>query len=298
MKTNLDKKEICCIIVTYNPDNLLTELVNTIHNQVDSIIIVDNYSDEKGLEIISEEAKRLNVHVIRNNQNLGIAKALNQGVLLAKELNYSWAITFDQDSAPFNNIIAIINEVYSSYPEKNRIGAIGVNYQGGIKRSSFGKSNSEKFCEKDYLITSGCLISVGTCFEIGGFREDFFIDNVDLEYSLRLRENGKVLLLTREEGMQHIAGDPGFKNFFGLKLISSNHNIIRRYYMSRNHVILTKEYFFSFPYFIAKLNYFYLISIIKIIFIDNDRKAKIKASIKGIKDGILSSFKSKKLIDK
>ena len=115
---------------------------------------------------------------------------------------------------------------------------------------------------------------------------------------MRLRENGKVLLLTREEGMQHIAGDPGFKNFFGLKLISSNHNIIRRYYMSRNHVILTKEYFFSFPYFIAKLNYFYLISIIKIILIDNDRKAKIKASIKGIKDGILSSFKSKKLIDK
>jgi rhamnosyltransferase len=297
MKDEIAKKDICCIVVTYNPDELLSGLIETIQNQVDSIIIVDNNSGKDGLGIIYREADRLNLHIIRNEQNIGIAGALNQGVLFARELNYSWAITFDQDSTPFSNIINILIEVYSLYPDKNRIGAIGSNYAGGIKQSSFRKSNSGKFCEKDYLITSGCLISVETCIESGGFREDFFIDNVDLEYSLRLRKNGKVLLLAREEGMQHKAGDPGFKNFLGLKLISSNHNKFRRYYMSRNHVILTKEYFFIFPYFIAKLNYFYLMSIIKIILVDSDKKAKIKASIKGIKDGVLSSYKSKKLID-
>jgi rhamnosyltransferase len=296
MQDELIKKEICCIIVTYNPDVLLSVLVDSIYNQVDSIIIVDNNSDYNGSRIITDESKKINIRVIRNNQNFGIARALNQGVLRAGELKYRWAITFDQDSTPFGNIISTINEVYSLYPEKDRIGAIGVNYRGRYQRKRFCKSDTEKFCEKDYLITSGCLLSIEACLELGGFREDFFIDNVDLEYSLRLRKNGKVLLLTKAEGMQHKPGDPGIKNYFGIKLESTNHNRTRRYYMSRNHVILTREYFFRFPFFISKLNYFYLASLLKIILVDDDKKAKIIASIKGIKDGLFFSPGSKKLI--
>lgn len=292
----LNRNTICCLIITYNPDENLLELSNIILNQVDKIIIVDNNSDRRGLEIIYRIVDNNMVHLIRNNQNFGIAKALNQGVLFAGELKYNWVINFDQDSVPFNNIIEIISEIYSLYPDKNRIGAIGVNFKNVNSKNNYRKIDHKKYREKDYLITSGCLISTKIFFKIGGFREDFFIDDVDLEYSLRLRKNGKISLITKKYGMSHKVGAPKIMKIFGLSLSSSNHNSIRRYYKARNHVILSKEYLFKYPYFIAKTNYFFILSLIKILLIDDDKKTKIIASIKGIKDGILYSSKNKKLI--
>jgi glycosyltransferase involved in cell wall biosynthesis len=41
----LNSSEICCIVVTYNPDEALEQLLKIIKNQVDQIIIVDNFSN-------------------------------------------------------------------------------------------------------------------------------------------------------------------------------------------------------------------------------------------------------------
>jgi rhamnosyltransferase len=93
--------------------------------------------------------------------------------------------------------------------------------------------------------------------------------------------------------MYHKAGDPQIKKFCGLLLKSSNHNSFRRYYMARNHVLLSKEYFFKFPYFILKLNYFFFLSLIKILLIEEEKKSKLISSMKGLKDGIFYSSNKK-----
>jgi len=283
----LIKNKICCLIITYNPDSVLYELLNDIKNQVGKIIIVDNSTEQLTLNKLIQISKLLDVNVVLNNENVGIAKALNQGVKIAKEMGYNWVLTFDQDSKPYSNIIETITNAYNSYPEKSKIGAIGVN---AIKKDSeiyYKISNQKKYFEKDYLITAGCLLSIETFNKIGGFREDFFIDNVDLEYSLRLKKNGKVSLITTECGMEHEAGNSKYKKWLGINISSSNHNSFRRYYMARNHVILSKEYFFCFPYFILKLNYFFFLSLFKILFVEDDKGKKIIASLKGLKDGFL-----------
>jgi rhamnosyltransferase len=299
MGDTFSRKNICCVIITYNPTGIFLKLADAIKNQVDCLIIVDNCSEGESLEIILPFADNNKVHLIRNDQNLGIAKALNQGVLLADELKYKWAITFDQDTQPFDNIIGTISEVYSLYHVKIRIGAIGVNFSNENSSSNYRRNDNEKFREKDYLITSGCLISIAAFNEIGGFREDFFIDNVDLEYSLRLRKYNWISLMAKKPGMSHMPGAPRIKLFLGFKVISSNHNVIRRYYMARNHTLLTKEYLFTFPYFIIKLNYFFFLSIFQLIIADDNRKEKIFACLRGLKDGILYPSRLKKLaIDK
>jgi rhamnosyltransferase len=286
---------ICCLIITYNPDENLYELTDTIATQVNKIIIVDNNSQGKALEIILRISDNSKVHIIRNTQNLGIAKALNQGVLLAVELKFKWVLTFDQDSQPFKNIVETISEVYSLFPEKDLIGAIGINYADPNLRNNHGRFDNVIYRVKDYLITSGCLLSTNAFLKIGGFREDFFIDNVDLEYSLRLRRYGRISLITKKVGMTHKAGQPMKMNFCGLTFVSSNHNRNRRYYMARNNIVMTKEYAFRFPYFIAKLNYFFFLSLLQIILVDDNKKAKISASFKGIIDGLFYSSKCKKL---
>lgn len=292
----INKKHIGCLIVTYNPSAELYNLIANIKSQVDKIIIVDNNSNQQVLSALIKYSEKENIILMLNKENYGIAKALNQGVVQAKKMNYDWVITFDQDSMPFQNIMEIISEVYFSYPEKQKIGAIGVNFSGLKSDSYYQLPNNKMYCERDYLITSGCLISIKTCIEIGGFREDLFIDDVDLEYSLRLRKNGKVSLITREWGMVHKAGDPIIKRFKGFMLISSNHNSVRRYYKARNHIIISKEYIFKFPYFIAKKNYFFFMSLIHILFIESKKKIKMYSSFKGILDGIFYSSKKRKFL--
>jgi rhamnosyltransferase len=284
----LNLKLICCIIITYNPDDVFFNLVKVIKNQVNEIIIVDNSSHLEIRDSLLKLEKDENIQLILNEENLGIACALNQGVIKAKEMNYDWVITFDQDSTPYNNIIDIICDVYLLYPDKSKIGAIGVNFptDGG---SYYPVSQTSKFHIKDYLITSGCLISIQAFFDVGGFREDFFIDDVDIEYSLRLKKYGKVSIITNEWGMNHKAGHPIYRRFLGLKLIASHHNSVRRYYMARNHIILFKDYIFKYPYFITKASFFFLLSFVNIILFENDKKNKMFASIKGIRDGILYS---------
>jgi rhamnosyltransferase len=295
MGDSFKREHICCVIITYNPTEIFLKLADTIKNQVDSLIIVDNCSERSSFEIIRNVADNKKVHLILNDKNLGIARALNQGIRFADELKYRWAITFDQDTLPFADIIDTISEVYSLYQDKERIGAIGVNFTNKYSVNNYRKNNNEKFREKDYLITSGCLISIAAFNEIGGFREDFFIDNVDLEYSLRLRRNNWISLMAKKPGMRHKAGSPRTKRFLGFNVISSNHNVFRRYYMARNHVVLTREYLLKYPYFIMKLNYFYLLSILQLLVADDNKKAKISASLKGLKDGMIYSSGFKKL---
>jgi len=95
--------------------------------------------------------------------------------------------------------------------------------------------------------------------------------------------------------MIHKAGDPKIKKFIFLNMESSNHNGFRRYYMARNHILLSKEYGFKFPYFILKLNYYFFWSLIKILLIEDDKKTKLSNSVKGIRDGVLYLSKKKEV---
>lgn len=288
---SINSNTICCLIITYNPDKNLLALISTLNKQVNKIIIVDNNSEGEGLQLILKIAENNEFHIIRNNKNFGIAKALNQGVFEARKMKYNWLITFDQDSTPYYNIIDIISNVYELYPDKSKIGAIGVNALNPSSERYYNVPDNKEYCERDYLITSGCLISITAFMEVGGFREDFFIDNVDLEYSLRLRKYGKISLITNACGMMHEAGAVIIRKCCGIKISTTNHNIFRRYYMARNHIILSKAYFFKFPYFILKTNYFFFLSLLKILIADDNKTLKIKASLKGIKDGILYNSK-------
>ena len=287
------KNMICCVVVTFNPDAVLLRLIESIENQVDKIIVVDNCSESSNLTALKSLSNN-NVLLIYNEANFGIAKALNQGVIQAKEMGYDWVITFDQDSKPFSNLVEILCNVYALYPNKQAIGAIGINMLKANGATYYRASNADAYIEKDYLITSGCLLSVEAFTLIGGFREDLFIDNVDLEYSLRLKKFGRKLLISGECGMHHDPGNPKSRTAFGIKFISSNHNGFRRYYMARNHLILSKKYYYREPYFIAKMTYFFLLSFFQMVVVDDDKASKVLSSIKGVIDGVFYSSSREK----
>ena len=74
------KKNVCACIITYNIDEKINEVVNSIINQVDLVVIVDNASKSDTLEILKKLNENDKVHIIFNKVNNGIAIALNQGI--------------------------------------------------------------------------------------------------------------------------------------------------------------------------------------------------------------------------
>lgn len=294
---DINQNKICAIIVTYNPDYGLINLINTIKNQVERIIIIDNNSDEFTLPKILENICDSNILQFKNKENYGIGKALNQGVEIAIKLGFEWVITFDQDTIPFNNIIDIISEVYYSYPDRNNIGAIGTNYIYKDLKKKYQSSNVKLYEKKDVLITSGCFVPVRIFLEIEGFREDMFIDHIDEEFCLRLKKHGKISLISSKLGMVHEAGNIKKISILGLPFSSSNHSTLRRFYMSRNHVLLTKEYIFINPIFIVKSSVSFFIELLQMLIVDDNKIRKLIATIKGLYLGIIYASNKKKYYD-
>ena len=92
-----NKKEILAVIVSYNPDEKIIRCYNSIKEQADKIIIVDNFSqDEKSKQYLKQLS--METEIIYNDKNYGIAKALNQTAKYAVVNNYKWLLAIDQDS--------------------------------------------------------------------------------------------------------------------------------------------------------------------------------------------------------
>ncbi len=286
----LNPELVCGVIITYNPDwQQLQHLIGTLKDQLAEIIVVDNNSHEDVRAILIEASTRIGFKLHQNSANYGIAKALNQGVEVAKVNGYRWTFTFDQDSKVMKRLVSHTLEVYNGIADGATIGAIGVNALKSNNEVYYPFENGSSYMEKDYLITSGTLISIDIFDKIGGFREDFFIDNVDLEYSLRLKVNGYKSIITKEPGMLHDPGNPITRKVLGRWISSSKHSSLRRYYMARNHVTLSKMYWSKFPYFILKATYFFILSILFMSILEANRKEKLKMTFKGLKDGLLKS---------
>ena len=75
----------------------LRDNINAIYSQVDKLIIVDNKSENlNDIEYFVEKYE--NIILIKNNDNLGIAKALNQIMEVGLCERADWVLTLDQDS--------------------------------------------------------------------------------------------------------------------------------------------------------------------------------------------------------
>lgn len=281
--------EIACIIISYNPHDDLKGIIGAMLNQCDLIIIVDNNSiniDE--IEKITH-LQSSKILLLKNSENQGIASALNIGVNKAIDLGYKWVVTFDQDSMVYNNAIEILIKSYNSIAEKETYGALGLNYTNELQKLVYrGESNQLNFRKVDYIITSGCLLNVENFKTIGGFNEKYFIDNVDIEYCLRLRKSSRKIYKTTALGMVHGAGEPNLIRFLFMEFKFSNHSAFRRFYMARNHFYLLREYFFIFPFFSIKITYFFIISVLKIVLFETEKNPKIRQTIIGSINGLLN----------
>lgn len=294
MKNEIPGKEnICAVIVTYHPDADFHERLVRIAKQVDQVVVVDNNSDSASVAMLQGVCVRLKIKLILNDYNMGIAAALNQGGNLAHDMNYTWALLFDQDTDPIGAMVKVFAAVYKQFPDKGRLALIGANYsalRSGQIRHHIESNHVSGWIEKKTIITSGSLLRLDLFEVIGPFRAEFFIDHVDHEYCLRARSEGFRVIMTQEPTMAHSIGAPSMHQLLWKSVRITNHSAIRQYYMMRNHIVLSREYAFKEPGWVLTTLYSSIKSIFLIILFEKEKLIKLKFIFLGILDGLTSNF--------
>lgn len=287
-----EKENICAVIVTYHPDNGIQERIERILKQVGAAVVIDNNSPAEKVSLLSKISfENPGCYVINNKENLGIATALNQGVKWAKEKGFCWVLLFDQDSVINEDMIDSLAEVYDAYPNKDRLAVIGSNYTDSYTKRQLQEVKHEEkhlWFEKKTTITSGSLIPVIVFDRIGFFRDEFFIDHVDDDFCMKARHKGYKVILTVKEIMQHSLGASTMHRLFWKYSGTTNHSPLRRYYMTRNHFILVKEYFFKEPAWVFDTVFSRIKMTILMCLFEKNRTQKLKAILKGLYHGLFN----------
>jgi rhamnosyltransferase len=288
------RENICAIVVTYFPDARFIARLDRIQQQVARVIVIDNTAN-LAPGIFPDVTGRPGIEVIRNGQNLGIGAALNQGLARAMELAYAWAITFDQDSWVRPELVTTLLNIYAAQRDPENIGVIGCNIQDENIFESPNKfsSNAPIFVEIESVITSGSLMPLRTFSAAGPFRSDLFIDFVDCEYCLRLRKLGYRVLMSTAPLMTHALG-AATRVSFGIGIVRipfvrSNRPSLRRYYMTRNAIIVGKKYFATAPrWVLVSLIRVLIFAPLKIPFEQTARLKRFRATLRGAFDALRS----------
>ena len=291
----------CAIIVTYNPDTTaLLELTAQLRKETD-FIIVDN-----GTVGISSIVESINVYsrcrkIISLNTNQGLAKALNVGINWSLRQSYEFVFLFDQDSSLCDLFVERMISAYGDAVGKAEanIAAVGpriINPQTMrqtsfkvfdrlIFRSDVKYAGSTSHYAADFLITSGTLLCLKAIKYIGGMKESYFIDNVDLEWCFRAKSKGYELVGTDNAILYHAIGERSSNPFVRAGIIAQ-HNPQRSYFSSRNRVHL-----YGVDYSPAGWKYRDIIRFIAktvwLLITSSDRKEYFKNIFSGIKDAKL-----------
>jgi rhamnosyltransferase len=269
---------VVAVIVTYHPDPGLQDRVRPLVGQVGAIVVVDNGSRDAELASVDSLERDGVAVTIRNGRNLGIAVALNQGVAWAAEHGYAWAVTFDQDTTPGPDVVSEAARVFDAFPDPSPA-VIGATWDPNWCAADPGRPEA---C----VITAGALHSVRAWSALGRFREDFFIDYVDTEFCLRARANGYSVLVACRPTIRHAIGSPSRHETPFRSFTPSNHNRVRRYYITRNRVHVWRTYWRSEPRYVAYDAKAAVKELVKLVLFEEDRRRKLRAIARGVRDGL------------
>lgn len=293
---------VCAIVVTFHPGPEFELGFEAIAKQVETVIVVDNGSEQPSQDML-ERLVALGPHrLIRNIVNRGVATALNQGVAAAVTLGYDWAVTLDQDSIAEPGMVEEQFRVLDSYGEGPAVAIVAPNLvhvgtpslePRWLRPRGRASLLFERVRAPDVgrdgvtmAITSGALTNLAICTRLGRFWDELFVDFVDFEYCFRVRRGGYRILVAPKARLEHHLSEKQHRRFYAFKLTPLFHNPSRLYYIWRNRLVVMRRHALALPHWLM----YELVStpywIFRILAVEDDRPAKIRSMIRGTMDGV------------
>ena len=239
---------VCGVLVTYRPDpQTLRAAIEAVRPQLAALVVVDN-----GTDGIESALTGLDVELLAQGSNIGLAAAQNAGIAWAREHGHTHVLLLDHDSVPEPGMVAALLTAQIELAEQ-RVAAVGPVFHdpreeraAPFVRVAFPRSRklwcdgSAPHVQCDFLISSGSLISLRVLDAVGAMDEGLFIDNVDLEWSFRARSKGYSLFGVCGASMHHELGDAR-EPVLGGRAEIVRHGPTRLYFIMRNRVELYRR---------------------------------------------------------
>ncbi len=228
---SMNKKPcIDVVIVNYNSGPALMQCVDSI-DQVDGIklYVVDNNSNDNSLDFLTTQ--RSDILLIKNDCNLGFAKASNQGAMKGKAeqlafINPDCFIKAEQLQQLARDLMnhaqagligcRVLNEDGSLQPASRRrlptfwrvmfhlIGLSKLPFIKGININDEGMFSEIKTVE---AVNGACLMLSRKVFEeLSGFDDTYPLHFEDLDLFIRMQNLGKKLIYQSNIAVKHIKG--------------------------------------------------------------------------------------------
>lgn len=266
------KESVCAVTVFYQPDQSAIDNARFLASLVgQNVVVINGISgpDHK----LEDHFLNFNIKLIYNSENMGIAYALNQGIHYAMQNGFDFVLTMDQDSGLYSDSV---EQLLRALEQHRELTSVCCNYMG--------VDDNSDFIEKDTVITSGNLTYTKAIKAVDGFTEKLFIDYVDLDFCLKLKEKGFRIAVIPDAKIEHSIGDVEKRKLFGKQIVISHHSPIRYYYMARNHRYFIHRFRKTFPQVCLKNKIVYIYGSVLSFLFERNRLQVIKMKIRGIRD--------------
>ncbi len=284
--------KLSAIVVWYHPNEENYRNILKYIDEVDKVYVVDNTPNKDNSSLIDSK-KYKKIEYIGLNDNLGIAKALNVGFEHVIKDKYDWALTMDQDSIFKSGDVTKLKDFIQEIKNNKKTAKIyDLNYEKLGIVSPFHlteRSKNEKpegISKPLVIMTSGNIVSVEAYKKVKGFKDWLFIDAVDFDFGLNLRQHGYEIVQVNSVKLNHPLGDTKEKHILGKTVYTSNHSAMRRYYITRNRYYIYDMYHNEkdFEIFCNLERRNTKREFIKILLFEKDKINKCKSMIKGYRD--------------
>lgn len=276
---NSAPEQVAGVVVLYNPALCVLENICSYVSQVGALFAVDN-SEKPDPEFVKQLAAVPGVSYHSSSGNIGIASALNTGAKLAIANGYGYLLTMDQDSRAESGMVSELLQCMLK-PEHARVGIVAPFHATKPGRAPVSAAACRAV---PYVMTSGNLLNLRAYLEVGGFRDDLFIDFVDVEYCLRMNSAGYSVLQAPNSHLEHKVGDLVDVGFSWSVFRVTSHSPLRMYYKTRNRFFVADLYRRQFPAFRWRDRFRFILEICRLILFEPQKGAKIAMLWRGLDD--------------
>jgi len=260
------------------------------------------------------DGNSIKIFYVRMHKNTGGSGGFYEGVKRGYEKGYDWLWLMDDDAEPkidaleklesfmsVNTIsaLACLKVDKSMKILQHHMGYFNLNnvFSGIIKCINENDIKNKKFIEIDFSSFVGILIKKEAITQVGLPKKDFFIHDDDVEYCIRLRQIGKILLIPDSIIIHKEAVKDRIleKSFLGIikKRVEFN-KFWLSYYGLRNRVWLGKIYSKNKVLFYIQMIKSMIRPIVGIILYDDHKYKRIKLILSAYLDGLKGEFDNKK----
>lgn len=270
------------VVTLYNPD--LEEAARNINrylNDIGKLLIWANSPVEDRDKFLDQLTDRSKVEFVQSDKNAGVVKALNAALRRARAGGYEYLLSMDQDST-WNDFGDYLEKAMTVRANDESVTITGP-YAVETEEEAMSAPGGVMYL--DYVIVSGALYDISMFDKTGDFAEVYFIDAADEEFCLRAGTYGFRHAVIGDSMLVHRFGERIEHKILGIKIVTHNYSSLRYYYSVRNHIWLIRSGYSPASRSLRLFGRYVIKTFIRALFFETDRKDKVSAVFRGIRDG-------------